>query len=225
MDDIVRQALAKWPDVPACYGWLLLDRRGNWRMRDEAVQREQGLGTPIRHAALNAFIVRNYDVDESGQWYFQNGPQRVYVELEYAPWVVRLIEGSDGALVLTDQTGAQWEPNGCWLDDRGAIVFSGRVIGDLGGDPAGDSRERVGVLHDHDLDLFADRLEDSETGSAKVVGLSDLPGKPDVPNMPHDAQQQHFIWQDGTSLPVQTIRAEELGQRFGFVASPAQRVT
>jgi Protein of unknown function (DUF2946) len=97
MDDIVRQALAKWPNVPHCTGWLLLDRRGNWRMRDEAVQREQGLGTPIRHAALNAFIVRNYDVDESGQWYFQNGPQRVYVELEYAPWVVRLIEGSDGA--------------------------------------------------------------------------------------------------------------------------------
>ncbi|MFZ9138137.1 MAG: DUF2946 family protein, partial [Hylemonella sp.] len=22
MDDIVRQAMAKWPNVPACYGWL-----------------------------------------------------------------------------------------------------------------------------------------------------------------------------------------------------------
>jgi Protein of unknown function (DUF2946) len=217
MDDIVRQALAKWPDVPACYGWLLLDRRGNWRMRDEAVQREHGLGTPIRHAALNAFIVRNYDVDESGQWYFQNGPQRVYVELEYAPWVVRLIEGSEGTLVLTDQTGARWEPNGCWLDDRGAIVFTGHVMDD----PSGDPRERVGVLHDHDLDLFAGQLDDSETGSAKAGGLSNLP---DMPDVPHDAQQQHFIWEDGTLLPVQAIRADELGQRFGFVASPAQRV-
>ena len=85
MDDIVRQALAKWPNVPDCYGWLLLDRRGNWRMRDEAVQHAGGLGTPIRHAALNAFIARNYDVDANGQWYFQNGPQRVFVELEPKP--------------------------------------------------------------------------------------------------------------------------------------------
>jgi Protein of unknown function (DUF2946) len=221
MDDIVRQALAKWPDVPACHGWLLLDRRGNWRMRDEAVQSEQGLGTPIRHAALNAFIVRNYDVDESGQWYFQNGPQRVYVELEYTPWVVRLIEGSDGTLGLSDQTGTQWEPDGCWLDDRGAIVFTGHV--------AGDPRERVGVLHDHDLDLFADRLEDGETGGASTAGVADMrdvsevPDIPDIPEMPGDDQRQHFVWQDGTLLPVQAIRAEELGQRFGFVASPAQR--
>ena len=30
--------LAKWPNVPHCTGWLLLDRRGNWRMRDDAAQ-------------------------------------------------------------------------------------------------------------------------------------------------------------------------------------------
>lgn len=206
MDDIVRQALAKWPNVPACYGWLLLDRRGNWRMRDEDVQRDRGLGTPIRHAALNAFIVRNYDVDASGQWYFQNGPQRVYVELECAPWVVRLSEHSDGMLVLTDQTGAHWEPDGCWLDDQGAIMFSGHA--------AGDPRARIGVLHDHDLDLFADQLEDRETGPVELTSLPEAPG---------DDAQQHFIWRDGTLLPVQAIRAEELGSRFGFVASPAQR--
>jgi hypothetical protein len=198
MDDIVRQALAKWPDVPACYGWLLLDRRGNWRMRDDAVQREHGLGAPIRHAALNAFIVRNYDADANGQWYFQNGPQRVYVELEYTPWVVRLSKDADGTLSLIDQASAHWQPAGCWLDEHGAIVFSGHV--------AGDPRTRVGVLHDHDLDLFADRLEE---GEASVTLDSDVP--------------QCFIWQDGTSLPVHATRAQELGQRFGFVASPAQR--
>ena len=38
MDDIVKQALAKWPNVPHCTGWLMLDRRGNWRMRDDAAQ-------------------------------------------------------------------------------------------------------------------------------------------------------------------------------------------
>ena len=38
MDDIVKQALAKWPNVPDCYGWLGLDARGNWYMRDDAAQ-------------------------------------------------------------------------------------------------------------------------------------------------------------------------------------------
>ncbi len=38
MDDIVRQAMAKWPNVPHCYGWLGLDERGNWYMRDDRVQ-------------------------------------------------------------------------------------------------------------------------------------------------------------------------------------------
>lgn len=92
MDDIVRQALAKWPNVPHCTGWLLLDRRGAWRLRDDAAQAAGELGSPIRHAALNAFIGRNYECDAQGQWFFQNGPQRVYVELAYTPWVVRLAE-------------------------------------------------------------------------------------------------------------------------------------
>ena len=59
MDDIVKQALAKWPDVPHCTGWLQLDRRGQWRMRDDAAQAAGELGTPIRHEALLGFINRN----------------------------------------------------------------------------------------------------------------------------------------------------------------------
>ena len=34
MDDIVKAALAKWPNVPDCYGWLGFDARGNWYMRE-----------------------------------------------------------------------------------------------------------------------------------------------------------------------------------------------
>ena len=39
MDDLVRAALMKWPDVPACRGWLGLDARGDWYLRDERAQR------------------------------------------------------------------------------------------------------------------------------------------------------------------------------------------
>jgi hypothetical protein len=73
-------AMLRWPNVPACYGWLSLDRRGRWRLRGEAVT----------HAGLNDFLNRQYTHDEDGNYFVQNGPQRVFVELEYTPWVLRL---------------------------------------------------------------------------------------------------------------------------------------
>ncbi|ABR91362.1 Uncharacterized conserved protein [Janthinobacterium sp. Marseille] len=87
MDAIVAQALAKWPNVPHCYGWLALDARGSWRMRNEATQEQQLAGDKISHPALIAFIQRNYTHDAQGRYYFQNGPQRVYVDLEVAPYI------------------------------------------------------------------------------------------------------------------------------------------
>jgi hypothetical protein len=89
MDEIVKQAMAKWPSVPHCYGWLALDARGAFRMRDEAAQRANSPGDIIRHTSLLNFIYRNYARDERGAWFFQNGPQRVYVELETTPFIAR----------------------------------------------------------------------------------------------------------------------------------------
>ncbi|MEW6345411.1 MAG: DUF2946 family protein [Paraburkholderia sp.] len=155
MDEIVRQALAKWPNVPHCTGWLLLDRRGNWRMRDDEAQARGAPGEPIRHAALLAFINRNYEADAGGQWFFQNGPQRVYVELGYTPWVVRLAADGD-ELALTDQAGNRFEPSTAYLDDEGGVLFADTST------PA-----RIAVLHDHDLDLFsahADVADDGRSG-------------------------------------------------------------
>ncbi|SAK71435.1 DUF2946 family protein [Caballeronia ptereochthonis] len=156
MDEIVKQALAKWPNVPHCTGWLLLDRRGQWRMRDDAAQAAGELGTPIRHEALLGFINRNYESDADGQWFFQNGPQRVYVELAYTPWIVRL-HAVDGALRLTDQAGAAFEPAHVWIDDEGGILFS---------DDA--SPARVAALHDHDLELFANHASLDDAGKSGV---------------------------------------------------------
>lgn len=94
MDDIVKQAMAKWPNVPHCFGWLGLDARGDWYMRDDRVQAlgdfPQSKGSRLQHEKLLAFIGRNYGADAHGRWFFQNGPQRVYVELEATPWIWRL---------------------------------------------------------------------------------------------------------------------------------------
>jgi len=193
MDDIVKQALAKWPNVPACTGWLMLDRRGQWRMRDEAAQASGSPGTPIRHEALLGFINRNYERDERGQWFFQNGPQRVYVELGYTPWVVRLSVEADGALALKDQAGNGLEPSAVFADDEGGVLFAGAS------DPGNPSvPPRIAVLHDHDLEVFADHAT-----------LAD------------DSLSGEFHWNGGVTLPLQPIRREEVASRFGFVASPA----
>ena len=45
MDDRMMRALARWPDVPALYGWLSLDRRGRWCIQGELITRPQIIDT------------------------------------------------------------------------------------------------------------------------------------------------------------------------------------
>ena len=145
MDEIVKQALAKWPHVPACYGWLGLDARGNWYMRDDRTQAEgsfiEAKGSMLRHDKLIDFIQRNYEHDEAGRWFFQNGPQRVYVELEAAPYVWRI--GDDFS--VTAHTGEVVEPTACLLDEEGKLYLAA---------PIG-----LGLVHTQDVGLAADAIE------------------------------------------------------------------
>jgi hypothetical protein len=123
MDDIVRQAMAKWPNVPHCFGWLGLDERGNWYMRDDRVQAAgpfaQAKGSLLRHEKLIDFIHRNYDHDPQGQWFFQNGPQRVYVELQSTPWVWR-VQSADA---VTSHTGQPARVQACYVDESGRLYL------------------------------------------------------------------------------------------------------
>lgn len=153
MDDIVLKAMAKWPNVPSCTGWLGLDARGQWWMRDD---RSQALGafasgvngskgSLLSHDKLIAFIARNYLCHEegalAGQWYFQNGPQRVYVELEATPWVWRVQQD----FTILAHTGQACKPQRCVLDEHGAVYLET----DLG----------YGLVHTNDMLLAADALE------------------------------------------------------------------
>ena len=124
MDAIVEAALRKWPNVPHCHGWLALDARGDWYMRDERVQAAGPFprvkGSRIQHEKLLAFIHRNYAADADGAWYFQNGPQRVYVQLEAAPWVWRVADAAAGSRLQahTGHAGGQ----GGHFEDRCATL-------------------------------------------------------------------------------------------------------
>ena len=101
-------------NVPACSGWLGLDARGQWWLRDDQAQacgafnsgQPGAKGNALRHEKLADFIARNYLAEADGRWYFQNGPQRVYVELESAPWIWRLRSTEQG-LQLHSHTGQE----------------------------------------------------------------------------------------------------------------------
>ncbi|ODP33138.1 DUF2946 family protein [Pandoraea sp. ISTKB] len=219
MDEIVRQAMAKWPNVPHCYGWLALDRRGQWRMRDEQAQAEGTAGDPIRHEALIAFIARNYASDDAGRWYFQNGPQRVYVSLAYAPFVVRLTWDASandgrGAPVLTDQLGHVFVPQGCLLDEDGSVAFAGTsgAAATLGtNDGTGiTATTTLALLHDHDIDLLTE--------------VSDLTQAYEVAETADDTADAkaavRLHWRNGNSLPLATTHAGTLPQTYGFERVP-----
>jgi hypothetical protein len=146
MDDIVRQAIAKWPNVPHCFGWLGLDARGNWYMRDDRAQAEgpfpQSKGSLLRHEKLVDFIHRNYESDADGQWFFQNGPQRVYVELEAAPWIWRVGPGH----AVTSHTGRAAQPRRAVLDEEGRLYLDT----DLG----------FGLVHTLDVEQASEAIEE-----------------------------------------------------------------
>ena len=164
MDDIVKQAMAKWPNVPDCYGWLGLDARGNWYMRDDRVQVLGGFasgvtgakGSRLLHEKLIAFIQRNYQADARGCWYFQNGPQRVYVELEVTPWVWRV----QPDLSVQAHTGVPTVCTMCLVDEYGWIYLE---------TPLG-----LGLVHTQDVGLAANALE-SGLWLQQPVLRADLP--------------------------------------------------
>lgn len=162
MDDIVRQAMAKWPNVPHCYGWLALDARGNWRMVDERAQQLQLAGDKLNHPALVGFINRNYQSDEHGAWFFQNGPQRVFVDLAAAPFVVR----TDPQQGLILHTGAAFGPaeQACMTPD-GALYLHAQ-----GRTAVLDDRDLVQLLAGVEEDHLVAWLADPQSCAAPRLG-------------------------------------------------------
>jgi hypothetical protein len=164
MDDIVKAALLKWPNVPHCYRWLALDARGNWYMRDDRIQAAgpfpQPKGSRIDHEKLRDFIQRNYGHDEAGAWFFQNGPQRVYLDLEAAPWVWR-IDDAPGWPVRS-HTGQPAVVRSSWLDEAGRLFLAT----DIG----------YGIVHTLDMGLAAQAV-DAGVWQPAEMPFADMPGR------------------------------------------------
>lgn len=192
MDEIVLRGMAKWPNVPAVYGWLTLNRRGQWLIKGEAV------GNP----AVSAFIARNYERDSAGRWFFQNGPQRVFVSLDYTPFVYRVVSADGAPLVIEAHDGVQpTSLSGAWIDEHGSLLL--------------ETERGVGVVHDQGLETF-------------VHAFVDANGKP----VPEDVlevllQRLHEgrdapIWLSyGVSnVKVEPVCSRQVPQRFAFEPCP-----
>lgn len=193
MDEIVLRAVRKWPDVPAVYGWLGLDRRGNWSIKGER----------IANPALAGFIARNYACDGIGRWFFQNGPQRVFVTLAYVPYVYRTLPLESGGLRLSTHTGVTAEtPGAAWLDDAGAVLVETEV--------------GIGVVHDLDLPALLASLS-GPTGEP----LEDRAIERFLAHLPSADCGAPRLVLGGRALSLSHIRSAEVPARFGFVPDPS----
>ncbi len=163
-------------------------------MRNEYAQTHGLPGALIDHAGLREYIARNYVHDTLGRYYFQNGPQRVFVSLDSCPWVVRIqpISNNPCALSLRTQCGDIFNPLGALSDEGGNIYIYGNITNDLS--------TTVALLHDHDLALFSEQS-----------------------TLEEDACSYRGSWQwYDKKLPIDPITSSQLSDRFHFIQSPTQ---
>jgi hypothetical protein len=193
MDEIVLRAIQKWPNVPAVYGWLGLDRRGTWSIKGERI------GNP----AITGFIGRNYACDDKARWYFQNGPQRVFVRLAYTPFVYRVQRDPDSGFSLAAQTGAPADdPRQIFLDETGAVLV--------------DTEVGIGLIHDQDLPElltcllgpFGEPLQDSAIERLLAEGTQS------------SSATTARVRLGAHVVPVSFIRSADVPARFGFDPDP-----
>ena len=192
MDETVIRAMAKWPNVPAVWGWLSLDRRGIWRLKGESI--------PNRAAV--EFIGRNYASDGRGRWFFQNGPQRVFVDLAYTPWVYSL----DGRGALVTHTGRDCGAvESAWLDEAGTVI----LLGEPG----------PGIVDDRDLLALSDRLVDRYGKPVEdelvTAFAASSPG----------AEPELRLEFGGTRVRVGRIESGRVAERLRFDPRPAREAT
>jgi hypothetical protein len=185
--------MAKWPDVPAVFGWLALDRRGYWLLQ----------GEPISNTTVTAYIARNYERDGEGRWFFQNGPQRVFLDLEYTPFVYRII-GAGASMSIEAHTGQRATAlSGAWVDDEGAMLI--------------ETEHGIGLVDDRDLDTIVGALIDANGASLPEDALEQTMS---LVQQGEDAPVWLKIGE--SNVKVRAIRAAEVPARFGFAAHPEE---
>lgn len=207
MDQSVLDAIARWPNVPAVYGWLSLSARGAWRLHPLGDAQLGGDGTGIANTQILGFIGRNYACEPDGRWFFQNGPQRVYVRLDAAPFVVHLRPDGNALVTQNDitiKTVTHW-----FADDQGQLYAQT----DLG--PA--------RIDDRDLLGLAEVLE-CETGQAMLDALEEIEQQDDASLERREGLQLFDPSAKYAALrhpaPLRYVLRSDIAKTLNFVSNP-----
>jgi hypothetical protein len=190
MEDWVLRSLQRWPNVPALYGWLGLDRRGGWTIRGERISRPQIVDT----------IARNYAGDAYGRWYFQNGPQRGYLQLERAPLLLSAATGD-----LFTHTGLPVrQPRRGWLDGDGGLWL--------------DTEHGPAALLDDELSWLLERLRAADGGPPEDSAVEQALLRPAGTDT-----GLRLCLETRPALPLLRLNTAEAGEVLGFEALPQPR--
>jgi len=201
LDEQVMRAMQKWPQVPAVYGWLRLSRRGQWflidRSRPDFDEARDGSGSLISSPPIIDFIGRNYEQDERGAWYWQNGPQRAFVRLDLAPLILRVFNEPPRQRLVT-HTGF-------------IIEQIERVVSDAAGNLLIQTNMGTAAVDDRDMgQLQLTAADESDPGSGMRLSMELYPA----------ADAEGWIIET-----LDAEGGEALGLELGFIANPAPDVT
>lgn len=197
--------MARWPNVPDVFGWLSLSTQGQWRLHTEGdallgVDSDDAWrqGVPMASQRINQFINRNYAKDSQGQWYFQNGPQRVYVRLDVAPFVLHTVDADFDRPTFLTHNGVRTQTVTRWcLDDAGHLYA--------------DTELGAGLVAGRDLDQVLSTLITVEGHSLMEVLEQLLSGT---------ATSIDVRWRDGTTASCHTCLFDQVPDLLGFIRCP-----
>ena len=143
-----------------------------------------------------------YAHDEQGRWFFQNGPQRVFVSLAYAPYVVSTCPAGSSPRLVTHTGSVLEQITGAWIDEDGTIILRW-----TGGD--------TGSVSDRDLAEIAAWFTDAagrplgDEAVAKAIETRAAHGTSGI-----------WLGYGGKRVPVGRVMSDQVPTKFGFVRSP-----
>jgi hypothetical protein len=211
LDEQVRRAMDKWPQVPAVYGWLRLSRRGQWflidRSRPDFDQERDGEGSLISSPPIIDFIGRNYECDARGAWYWQNGPQRAFVRLDLAPLVLRVLNEPPTQRLVT-HTG--------YIVER-----IERVLGDADGNLLMLTDMGPAVVDDRDIGQLQLEVGEVEAGEMMTLATGREAGVADGPLMRLTLERHPAPRGPAWEFRMRPLSgAAALGRELGYLADP-----
>lgn len=197
--------MARWPNVPDVFGWLSLNAGGHWRLHPDgdalgkrAAGTPLGEGVSIESGRINQFINRNYGRDAIGRWYFQNGPQRVYVRLDVAPYIFHTTDAQLKTADFLTHNGLRISTVTRWcLDDQGHLYA--------------DTDSGAGLIASRDLPRLMDLL--MTTRGESLFAVFENRESTDVTSV--DVRLG-----DGPVAPLYVCRFEQVADLLGFARDP-----